>query len=91
MRKDILAHSNDNLYEVAYDTVIVNAHFIDKYDESIFKKTFILDLSDNEAYNDLTVREVLETYATKLDAYVVSYKVFSNINKDDTFKIAISE
>lgn len=91
MRKDILTHTNDNLYEVAYDTVIVNAHFIDKYDDSVFKKTFIIDLSDNEAYNDLTVKQVLETYANKLDSYVMSYKVFSNINKDDTFKIAISE
>ena len=91
MRNDILTHTNDNLYEVAYDTVIVNAHFIDKYDDSVFKKTFIIDLSDNEAYNDLTVKQVLETYANKLDSYVMSYKVFSNINKDDTFKIAISE
>lgn len=91
MRKDILTHSNDNLYIVAYDTMIINAHFIDKYDESIFKKTFILDLSDDESDSDKTVKQILETYASKYDAYVLNYRVLSDINKDNTFKTIISE
>ena len=91
MRTDILTHTNDNLYIVAYDTMIINAHFIDKYDESVFKKTFILDLSDNESDSEKTVKQVLETYANKYDAYVLNYRVLSNINKDNTFKTLFSE
>ena len=91
MRDDILAHSNDNLYIVAYDTMIINAHFIDKYDESVFKKTFILDLSDDESESEKTVKQILETYASKYDAYVLNYRVLSDINKDNTFKTIISE
>lgn len=89
MRNDILAHSNDNLYIVAYDTMIINAHFINKYDESIFKKTFILDLSDAES--EKTVKQILEIYANKYDAYVLSYRVFSDINNDNTFETIVSE
>jgi mRNA-degrading endonuclease RelE of RelBE toxin-antitoxin system len=91
MRTDILTHCNDNLYEVAYNTVIVNAHFIDKYNESIFKKTFILDLSDNESNSDKTVKEVLNVYANKFDAYILNYRVFGNIDKSNNFITWISE
>lgn len=91
MRTDILTHSNDNLYIVAYDTLIINAHFIDKYDDSIFKKTFILDLSDNESDSDKTVKEVLNNYADKFDSYLLSYRVLSDVNNDNNFKTLLTE